>query len=132
METEIKAPKNGDIPEIICIVCPNSCKLHVYEDEKGEIQVEGYGCTRGIQYGKDEYLAPKRVLITTVKINDGVLPVIPVRSKEGIPKQKIFEAIELVNKVSITAPVKMGDVVVSDLLGLGIDVITSRSMESSQ
>ena len=61
-----------DLKEIICVICPNSCKLQVFKDEKGEIHVEEYGCARGIQYGKDEYTAPKRTLITTVKIQNGV------------------------------------------------------------
>ncbi len=128
MEAEFKDAKQGDVKEIICIICPNSCKLHVFKDEKGEVQVEGYGCTRGIQYGKDEYTAPKRTLITTVKIEDGDLPVLPIRSKEGIPKEKLFEAMKVANHVTIKAPIKMGDVVIPNLLGLGIEVIASRSM----
>ncbi len=128
MEAEFKESKKGDMKEIICIVCPNSCKLQVFKDETGEVQVEGYGCSRGIQYGKDEYTAPKRTLITTVKIEDGELPVLPVRSKEGIPKGQLFKAMEVVNHVTAKAPVQMGDVIIPNLLGLGIEVIASRSM----
>jgi CxxC motif-containing protein len=128
MEAEFNKPKQGDVPEIICIICPNSCKLHVFEDDKGEIQVEGYGCSRGIQYGKDEYTAPKRTLITTVRIENGELPVLPVRSKIGIPKEELFKAMKVVNHVTAKAPIKMGDVVIPNLLGLGIEVIASRSM----
>jgi CxxC motif-containing protein len=128
MEAEFKDPKKGDMKEIICIVCPNSCKLEVYKDETGEVQVEGYGCTRGLQYGKDEYTAPKRTIITTVRIENGELPVIPVRSKEGIPKRKMFEAMKVVNRALAKAPIKMGDVVIPNILGLGIDVVASRSM----
>jgi len=132
MEVEFKESKTGDIPEIICIICPNSCKLHVYEDEKGEIQVEGHGCTRGIEYGKDEFSDPKRTLITTVKIENGQLPVLPVRSKVGIPKKEIFKAMEVANHVCVKAPVNVGDVVIPNLLGLGIEVIASRSMREKK
>ncbi|TFG18521.1 MAG: DUF1667 domain-containing protein [Promethearchaeota archaeon] len=114
--------------EIICVICPNSCKLQVFKDKKGEVQVEGYGCTRGIQYGEDEYTAPKRTLITTVKIDGGELPVLPVRSKVAIPKEKLFKAMEVANHVTAKAPIKMGDVVIPNLLGLGVEVIASRSM----
>jgi len=128
MEVEFKDPKQGDMKEIICVICPNSCKLQVFKDENGEVQVEGYGCTRGIQYGKDEYTAPKRTLITTVRIVDGELPVLPVRSKVAIPKEQLFKAMEVANHVSAKAPIKMGDVVIPNLLGLNIEVIASRSM----
>ena len=117
MEAEFKEVEKGDMKEIICIICPNSCKLQVYKDEKGEVQVEGYGCNRGIEYGKDEYTAPKRTLITTVKIENGELPVLPVRSEKGIPKIRLFEAMQVANHVTAKAPIKMGDVVIPNLLG---------------
>ncbi|MHA1111150.1 MAG: DUF1667 domain-containing protein [Promethearchaeota archaeon] len=120
--------KKVDLKEIICVICPNSCKLQIFKDENGEIQVEENGCSRGIQYGKDEYTAPKRTLITTVKIENGELPVLPVRSKVAIPKEQLFKAMEVANHVTAKAPIKMGDVVIPNLLGLGIEVIASRSM----
>ncbi len=128
MEVQFKDAKQGDMKEIICVICPNSCKLQVFKDEKGEVHVEGYGCTRGIQYGKDEYTAPKRTLITTVKIDGEELPVLPVRSKVAIPKEQLFKAMEVANHVTAKTPIKMGDVVIPNLLGLGIEVIASRSM----
>ncbi len=128
MEAKFKDPKKGDMKEIICVICPNSCKLQVFKDENGEVQVENYGCNRGIQYGIDEYTAPIRTLITTVKIEDGELPVLPVRSRVGIPKGDLFKAMEVANHVTTKAPIKMGDVIIPNLLGLGIEVIASRSM----
>ena len=128
MEAENKYSKKEELKEIICVICPNSCKLQVFKDENGEVQVEENGCARGIQYGKDEYTSPKRTLITTVRIEDGELPVLPVRSKVAIPKEQLFKAMEVANHVSAKAPIKMGDVVIPNLLGLGIEVIASRSM----
>ena len=128
MVAESNVKKKTDLKEIICVICPNSCKLQVFKDDNGKVQVEEFGCNRGIQYGKDEYTAPKRTLITTVKIENGDLPVLPVRSKEPIPKELLFKAMEVANHVSAKAPIKMGDVVIPNLLGLGIEVIASRSM----
>ena len=128
MGEESNTPKKKDLKEIICVICPNSCKLQVFKDDNGEVKVEGYGCARGIQYGKDEYTAPKRTLITTVKIEGGELPVLPVRSKVAIPKEYLFKAMEVANHVSAKAPIKMGDIIIPNLLGLGIEVIASRSM----
>ena len=120
----------NDSSEIICIICPNSCHLTVYKNDEGEIQVLNALCKRGIKYGKQEFLMPKRMLITTMKILNGVLPVIPVRSDLELPKERIFEAIEFVNKIAVTAPIKVGKIIIKNILGLEVNVISSRSMET--
>ena len=74
---------------------------------------------------------PKRMLITTMKILNGILPVIPVRSDLELPKERIFEAIEVVNKITLSAPVKVGKIIIKNILGLEVNVISSRSMETT-
>lgn len=114
---------------LVCIVCPVGCRLEVTEPEgNDEWIVTGNKCKRGEVYGKKELVNPTRVLPTTVKINNGFLNRLPVRTNGDIPKGKIFEAMEVINNVVVEAPVKMGDVIISDLLGTGVDVIASRSM----
>ena len=116
--------------EIVCVICPNSCRLNVYRDPKtDEVIVEGNQCARGKDYGINEFTEPVRMLITTMRIEDGVLPVIPVRSNKELPKTQIFNAVKVVNETVCHAPIKMGDVIISDLLGLGVDVIASRDMK---
>ena len=44
-----------------------------------------------------------------------------VKTSSDIPKGKIFEAMRLLDNVTLQAPVHMGDVVVHDILGLGVD-----------
>lgn len=127
-----KKVSNGDMAEIICVICPNSCRLHVFKDEKGEIQVEGNQCNRGAEYGKQEFIEPKRMLITTMRIKNGVLPVIPVRSNTELPKKKIFDAVKEVNQAFANAPIEMGDIIIENIFGLGINVIASRSMETKK
>jgi CxxC motif-containing protein len=131
-EIEFKEKKtgDGDIPEIICIICPNSCRLSVYKDEKGEIQVLNALCKRGIEYGKQEFLFPKRLLITTMQIKNGTLPVIPVRSDVELPKDKIMDAIKVVNDTVINAPIKVGEILIDNILDLDVNVISSRSMKA--
>ncbi|MHA1341529.1 MAG: DUF1667 domain-containing protein [Promethearchaeota archaeon] len=121
--------KIGDKKDFVCIICPNSCRLHVEVTANGELEISGYQCKRGYEYGIQEFLEPKRMLITTMKIKNGILPVIPVRSDKELPKEKIFEAIEVVNNYEVEAPVKMGQVLIENLLNLGINVIASRDME---
>ena len=90
--------------------------------------LDGASCKRGEDYAVNEFREPKRMLITTMRVENGELPVIPVRSKDVIPKDKIFDAVLEVNKHSIKAPVKMGDILIPNLLGLEIPVIASRDL----
>lgn len=123
--------KRIDERNIICIICPNSCRLTVWRDRDGEIHIKGNQCTRGITYGNDEYTNPKRMLITTMQIENGIIPLIPIRSAAPIPKQLIFKAMRLVSERSCEAPVKIGQVLVENILGTGVDIIASRSIRKS-
>lgn len=116
--------------EITCIICPNGCHVTVTQKPDGTLDIEGATCKRGVEYATDEFLSPTRMLITTMRIEDGELPVIPVRSAKPIPKGKIFDAMDKVNETQCKAPVKMGDVVIPNLLDTGIDVVVSRDMET--
>ncbi len=116
------------IAKITCITCPNGCLITVTEHPDGKCETEGAGCKRGEEYAVQEYREPKRMLITTMRIEGGILPVLPVRSNKALPKGRIFDAVKQVNATSVRAPVKMGTVIIPNLLGLGVDVIASRDM----
>jgi CxxC motif-containing protein len=105
------------------------CHLEIEELDNGEYKITGNQCKRGIIYAQKELTNPTRVLPTTVKIKNGPLRRLPVRTNGAIPKGKIFEAMDIINKVEVEAPIKMGDVVVANILNTGIDVIASRTME---
>ena len=113
---------------LICVSCPMGCHLDVTIPDKGEWIITGNQCKRGITYAKSELTNPTRVLTSTVRINNGFLNRIPVRTTDAIPKPLLFEAMKVINSVDLEAPVKVGHVVVKDLLGTGVDVVTSRSM----
>jgi len=114
--------------KLICINCPMGCRLEVTQTENGGWLVEGNQCNRGYSYAVREMTEPTRVLTTTVVIKNGFLPRLPVRTETAIPKEKIFEAMEVINKVVVEAPVKVGDVIVENILNTGVNVIASRSM----
>jgi len=113
---------------LICINCPMGCRLEVSETENGGWLVEGNQCARGKAYAIKELTAPTRVLTTTVKINNGALNRLPVRTNIAIPKEQIFEAMKIINKVVVDSPIKRGDTIVRNLLETGADVIASRSL----
>lgn len=112
--------------ELICINCPMGCALTA-EVENGEvISVSGNSCPRGETYAKTELTAPVRV-VTTTAIADNGRPV-PVKTKAPIPKGKIFEVVEAIKAQTVTLPVKMGDTVLEDAAGTGVEIIAARSV----
>ncbi len=113
---------------LTCIVCPQGCPIDVWEDE-GEIKVSGNTCKRGYEYALEEFKAPKRILTTTIRVKNGILPVIPVRSDIPIPKEKLFDSMKIINKTIAEAPIKMGDILINDILNLDINIISSRDLE---
>lgn len=112
--------------ELICICCPKGCHLKVNIDEE---KVTGNGCKRGVEYGINEVTNPVRVITTTAKVENGVLPVVPVKTKNPIPKGLNFECMKQINSVVLTAPVKLGDVIIKNVLGTGIDVVACRNVD---
>ena len=91
--------------------------------------VTGNTCPRGETYAHQELTNPQRMLTSTVRISGGELPLLPVVSKSTLPKGKILECAQALRAVSIEAPVKTGDVIVADILGLGVDIVASRDMD---
>ncbi len=115
--------------ELVCIVCPRGCRLQV--DEENGYAVTGNSCPRGAEYGKNELLHPTRVLTTTVRVTGGVHCRLPVKTGTAIPKNLLFEAMQVANKVCVQAPVQPGQVIVENLLGTGADLIAGRGIEKA-
>ena len=113
--------------ELICIVCPKGCHLKV--DEKNGFAVTGNSCEKGEAYGKAEPMHPTRTLTTTVKVLGGELSRCPVRTASPIPKDKMFEAMALIDRLAVAAPVQRGQVLIENLLGTGADLIATRTIE---
>ncbi|SHE35226.1 DUF1667 domain-containing protein [Schwartzia succinivorans] len=111
-----------------CIMCPMGCELTVTIEDGAVTEVTGNTCPRGAKYGHDEIMSPTRMLTTTVKVEGGQLALLPVVSKSVLPKGKILDCAKELKKVTVKAPVKAGDVVAADILGLGIDIVASRDM----
>jgi CxxC motif-containing protein len=114
--------------EIICIVCPTGCRIQVNGDDPQALTITGNECKRGKEYALKEISDPRRTLITTVQINHGRLRRLPVRTNGEIPKRSIFPCMEIINRAEVEAPVEIGQVIISDILGTGADIIATRSM----
>jgi CxxC motif-containing protein len=116
------------IRDLVCIMCPKGCRLKV-EEQDGKYEVTGNLCRRGAEYGVKEVTNPTRVLTTTVKVKGSVVRRLPVVTKGEIPKDRLFEALEIINKVTVTPPIQVGDIVIADILRLGVSVTASRTVE---
>ncbi len=121
----------NDLPEgfkeIRCIICPTGCLVHV-ENVNGELIIEGHSCKRGEEYAREEFVAPKRILTTTMQVESGFLPLVPVRSEKPIPKERLKDTLKEIAKVKVKAPIKMGDILIENVLDLGVNIIASRDL----
>lgn len=113
---------------LTCIRCPLGCQITVTL-ENGEVtDVTGNTCPRGDEYARKEVLNPTRVVTSIVRVEGGVLPVLSVKTKDDIPKGKIFDVLEEIKPIIIKAPVKIGDVVLADAAGTGVDIVASKNI----
>lgn len=112
--------------QVVCIVCPKGCRLSV-DEQSG--RVRGYICARGEEYGRNEIINPTRTVTSTVKIAGAAYPRCPVRTSGTIPKELALKAVRLLDGVELHAPVSVGDAVLKDIFGTGLDFIVTRSME---
>ena len=97
-------------------------------DEENGFSVTGNSCPHGAEYGRKELTNPTRVITSTVCVEGGTLRRASVKTSSDIPKGKIFEAMRLLDHVTLQAPVHMGDIVVHDILGLGVDFVATKNV----
>ncbi len=110
---------------LTCIACPLGCTLSVELEGKSVLSVEGNTCKRGREYAISECTSPVRTVTTTMKCKNGDL--VSVKTRKPIPKDKVFEAMEIINSTVATLPVCVGDVLIKDLFGSDV-VATQEKM----
>ena len=113
--------------ELVCIVCPRSCRMRI-ETDGGEPVVTGNTCKRGKEFAVRETTDPRRTVCTTVRTAFPEAPVLPVRVSGPIPKAKISDLMREVRRITVTERLRRGDVVAPDILGLGVDLIATSSV----
>lgn len=114
--------------ELICIGCPMGCPVTVDMDGD-KITVTGNTCPRGEVYAKKEVLSPTRIVTSSVRVEDGVLAMVSVKTEQDIPKGKIMDIMAEIHKASVKAPVSIGDVIIPDCAGTGVAVIATKDVE---
>jgi len=119
-----------EVRELICIGCPMGCPLKV-EMENGEVKfVTGNTCPRGADYAKKEVTDPTRIVTSSVPVKgaESGLKTVSVKTARDIPKGKIFDVVKAIKEITVEAPVRIGDVVLPDVAGTGVDMIATREV----
>ena len=106
------------------------CRLTVDDSDLADVKVSGNTCPRGAKYGKEEVVCPKRMVTSVVRVEGGDVAMLSVKTKDAIEKSKIFDALDALKGVNVNAPVKIGDVVVKDVLGTGVDFIATKNVSA--
>ena len=116
--------------ELICIGCPMGCQMTV-ELEKGEvISVSGNTCARGDVYARKEVTNPTRIVTSTVLVTGGKKKDrVAVKTASDVPKAKIFDVMKVINHAKAAAPIKVGDVLIPDVAGTGVNVIATANID---
>ncbi|MEM2282016.1 MAG: DUF1667 domain-containing protein [Candidatus Hadarchaeales archaeon] len=115
--------------EITCLLCPLACKARVSTRDGEVVEIQNIECERGKGYVSREVRDPVRDFFTTVRVRGAKIPVLPVRATGPVPKGKLMECLSELAKVEVEAPVRLGDIVVKNILGLGVDIVATRNLD---
>ncbi len=113
---------------LICIGCPLGCPLTVEMEDDEVKAVSGNTCPRGDAYARKELTNPTRIVTSTVRVAGGKLAMVSVKTASDIPKGKIFDCVKALKDVEVKAPVKIGDVIVENVAGTGVNIIATKNV----
>jgi CxxC motif-containing protein len=123
----MSTPKK-EVRRINCIVCPLGCVGELNLEDGKITQITGFTCERGNKYGQEEIKSPKRVLTTTVRVIGGEISLLPVISKEPLPKDQVIPCARHLACLSVEGPIVEGQVVCANILNLGVDMVAARDI----
>ena len=115
--------------KITCIICPIGCKINVKTDGSFCEILSGNKCKRGVEYARYETLDPKRMLTTSVLVNNGDWPLVSVKSSKPVPKDKIFSILKEIQKTKIDAPITMGQIIINNVANTGINIVATKTVK---
>ena len=113
--------------ELICIGCPMGCPLTVQLEDGEILSITGQTCKRGEVYARNEVTNPTRIVTSTVRVEGGKVGRVSVKTKDSIPKGKIFQCVKALKGVTVKAPVHIGDVIVANVADTGVDIVATRN-----
>lgn len=117
-----------EVRELTCISCPIGCHLQVEMEGGKVVKVSGNTCKRGQIYGEKECTNPTRIVTSSVEVIGGKHHVVSVKTASDIPKDKIFDCVEVLKGIKVKAPVEIGDIILKDAAGTGVDIIATKKV----
>ncbi len=112
--------------KLTCIICPLGCDIEVIMEGDKIVRVTGCTCPRGEEYAVQEVTAPKRVVMSVVKVKGGMFPTVSVKTDKPVPKELIPEIMKELASVEVEAPVHIGQVIIENILGTGANIVATR------
>jgi CxxC motif-containing protein len=116
--------------QIICVGCPIGCRVVLSINKEGNIEaLDGNECKIGEKYAAQEYTAPVRIFTSTVRTRDCSRPLLPVRTSKAVPKKLISSFSKCLIDVEVKPPIRLGDVIISNIRKTGVDLIATSDLE---
>ncbi len=113
---------------LTCICCPMGCQITVTLDNGEVTDVTGNTCKRGDVYARKEVTNPTRVVTSSVRVSGGRIAMVSCKTAGDIPKGKIFDCCKAIQSIEVQASVKIGDIILKDVCGTGVDVIATKEV----
>ena len=117
-----------EVRELTCVACPMGCQLTASIDNGVVVSVTGNTCPRGEEYGIKEVTNPTRTVTSIVRVSDGEIPMVSVKTASDIPKEKIFDVMKEIRSAKTVAPVSIGDIIIEDAAGTGVSVVATKNV----
>ena len=112
--------------KLICINCPRGCNL---ETDTKSLSITGNFCPKGEEYAKNEITLPKRTVTSTILVNNGKDKLVSCKTSKPIDKDKIFLVMKEINSINISAPIKIGDILIKNILNTDVNIIATKNVE---
>ena len=114
--------------QFICVVCPTSCSVNAEWNETELLSIDHAQCKLAWDFIRGEIFDPRRMVTTTVRVDDGDLPLVSVKTDAPVPKGTVLEVMDHLAHVVVKAPVNIGDIVVPDVLGTGSNIVATKKI----
>jgi CxxC motif-containing protein len=118
------------IKNLTCIECPLGCPLAIDVENCRVVGVTGNKCPKGEEYARAEIENPVRIVTSCVLAQGLEIKMVPVRTDGPVSKGRLMEVMEVIKKARLTRPVEAGDVIISDLFGLKVNVVSTRRVRA--
>ena len=114
---------------IICISCPLGCNIGAEFDDEKVLSVENNRCKKGLHYVRKELFSPERIVTTTVCLINSQMEVVPVKTQRPVPKGIVADVVKAVSALKVSAPVRIGQVMLANVCGSGVDIVATRNAD---